>query len=216
MHDMLRDICIRKCAEDMFLYGPNKFTFSNPRRMSFHTSNELEDVNDSTESMSLTRSVIFTGFQNAEFPPEAFFATILLRVLDLTNMRFSYFPTVIFELVNLRFLGIDCKSSIPRGISRLWNLQTLIAYCDIDEPSELWKLSELRYLKMDEIELLKDEEMNYSVLKKLQRISVCPSEKEATTWDGFLKSIPNIKKLSIDDRYRTKSTAIDLSHLHKL
>ncbi|KAL1561293.1 putative late blight resistance protein R1B-16 [Salvia divinorum] len=218
MHDMLRDICIRKSGEDMFLYGPNKSTFSNPRRrMSFHTSDELEDVNDSKESMSLTRSVICAGFWNAEFPSDAFFAARLLRVLDLTDPRLSYFPTVIFELVNLRFLGINCLSSIPRGISRLWNLQTLIApYCKFDEPAELWKLSDLRYLKVRGIKLLTDEEMNYGVLKKLQRISLYPSEKEATTWDGFLKSIPNIKKLSIDDDLRTTSTAIDLSHLHSL
>ncbi|KAL1561297.1 putative late blight resistance protein R1B-16 [Salvia divinorum] len=216
MHDMLRDICIRKSAEDMFLYGSNKSTFSNPRRMSFHRSDELEDVNVSTGSMSLTRSIICTGFRNAEFPSDAFFAAKLLRVLDLTDMRFSYFPTVIFELVNLRFLGVNCSNLIPSGISRLWNLQTLIGYCKFDEPAELWKVSELRYLKVLEIELLKDEEMNHSVLKKLQRISLLQSEEEATTWVGFLKSIPNIKKLSIDDGLRTKSSAIDLSHLHKL
>ncbi|KAL1561290.1 putative late blight resistance protein R1B-16 [Salvia divinorum] len=216
MHDMLRDICIRKSGEDMFLYGPNKSTFSNPRRMSFHTSDELEDVNDSTKSMSLTRSVICAGFRNAEFPSDAFLAARLLRVLDLTDMRFLYFPTVIFELVNLRFLGIDCDSSIPRGISRLWNLQTLIGYCQFDEPAELWKLSELRNLEVNEIELLKDEEMNYSVLKKLQWISVIQSIEETTTWDGVLKSIPNIKRLTIDDGFGTKSTAIDLSHLHSL
>ena len=50
----------------------------------------------------------------------------------------------------------------------------------------------------------------------MQRISVTLYKEEATTWDGFLKSIPNIKKLSILDRIPTTSMIIDPSHLHKL
>ncbi|XP_042060759.1 putative late blight resistance protein homolog R1A-10 [Salvia splendens] len=217
MHDMLRDVCIRKCDEDKFMNGPNKFTFSNLRRMIFHRSDEMEDVNDSTDSMTLTRSVICIDFWSG-FPSDAFFAARLLRVLDLMDMRFDSFQTVIFEFVNLRFLAVSCNSSIPRGISRLWNLQTLIApNCEFDEPAELWKLSELRHLKVNGIELLKDEAMKYSVLKKLQSIvSVKVPKDEATSLDGFLKSVPNIKKLFIIDSLRTTFTAIDLSYLHKL
>ncbi|XP_042059151.1 putative late blight resistance protein homolog R1B-16 [Salvia splendens] len=218
MHDMLRDLCIRKCDEDKCMNGPNKFTFSNLRRMIFHTSVEMEDVNDSADSMTLTRSVICIGFHRAGFPSGALFAARLLRVLDLRDRPFSTFPAEIFEFVNLRLLRVRGYFSMPRGISRLWNLQTLIApHCKFDEPAELWKLSELRHLKVDEIELLKDEAMNYSVLKKLQSIvSVKVPKDEATSLDGFLKSVPNIKKLLIDDSLRTTSTAIDLSHLHKL
>ncbi|KAG6422793.1 hypothetical protein SASPL_113174 [Salvia splendens] len=181
-------------------------------------THEMEDVNDSTESMSLTRSVMYIGFRRDKFPSGALFAARLLRVLDLTGTSFDSFPTEIFEFVNLRFLCVHGRFSIPRGISRLWNLQTLIArYCKIDEPAELWKLSELRHLEVGRIELLKDEAMKYSVLKKLQSIvSVNVRKDEATSLDGFLKSVPNIKKLSIDDSLRTRSTAIDLSHLHKL
>ena len=98
----------------------------------------------------------------------------------------------------------------------MWNLQTLICYSWFDEPAELWKLSELRHLYVNRIELLKDEKMNYRVLKKLQRISVNLRKEEARTWDGFLKSIPNIKKLSILDCLRTTPALIDLSHLHKI
>ncbi|XP_047975672.1 putative late blight resistance protein homolog R1B-14 [Salvia hispanica] len=213
MHDMLRDICIKKSAQDMFLNGPNKFRVSNPRRMSFH---KLEDDNDSTESMSLIRSVICIGFWNAEFPFGTFLAAILVRVLDL-DMQCNSFPTEIFELVNLRFLGIGFSSRIPRGISRLWNLQSLIApYSKFDEPVELWKLSELRNVKLFGFELLKDEERNCSVMKKLQRISFNIYEKEATIWDGFHKSIPNIKKLCVYDFVEITPTAMDLSQLHKL
>ena len=43
MHDMLRELCIRKCDEDKFLHvknGPN-VTFSNPRRVSNDTSAKI-------------------------------------------------------------------------------------------------------------------------------------------------------------------------------
>ncbi|KAG6424744.1 hypothetical protein SASPL_115164 [Salvia splendens] len=201
MHDMLRDICIKKSAEDKFLNGSNKFTFSNPRRMSFHTSNEMDDVNGSTESMSLTRSVICIGFQYPKFASGAFFTERFLRVLDLMDMWLDGFPTEIFEFVNLCFLAANCNS-MPRGISRLWNLQTLIFKGEFDEPAELWKLSEIRFLKVHGIDLLKDEKMNYSVLNKLQMISLTLRRVEATKLDGFLKGVPNIKKLSIHDCFQ--------------
>ncbi|KAG6434660.1 hypothetical protein SASPL_106300 [Salvia splendens] len=188
---------ILKSAEDKFMNGPNKFTFSNSRRMSFYTSDKLEDGNVSTESMSLTRSVIWIGHET-QYRSSAFSAARLLRVLDLMYMHFSNFPTEIFELVNLPFLGVNCYS-IPRGISRLWNLQTLIGYCTFDEPAELWKLSELRYLNVEGIEFSKDVEMNFSVLKRSQQLGMLEvltiencsfdeirdEEKEATKGDEF-------------------------------
>ncbi|KAL1561256.1 putative late blight resistance protein R1B-16 [Salvia divinorum] len=218
MHDMLRDICIRKCGEDKFWYVKNgpKVTFSNPRRVSLDISNGMDDINGSTESVSLTRSVICIGRGRIEFPYGAFSTSRLLRVLDFTDMWFSEFPTEIFEFVNLRFLCVYCNSNIPRGISRLWNLQTLITNRHFDVPSELWQLSELRYLKVYGIELLKDEEMNYSVLKNLQMISARVAEDATTYLDGFLESIPNIKKLEIGYNLQVTSTVIDLSHLRKL
>ena len=218
MHDMLRDLCIRKSDQDKFLYVKNgsKVTFSNPRRASFDISNGMEDVNCSTETMSLTRSIICICSERDELPCGAFFVPRLLRVLDFMHMWFEEFPTKIFEFVNLRFLGVKCRSRIPRGISRLRNLQTLTGKCRFDMPFEIWQLSELRNLNLNGIELLKDEEMNYYILKKLQMISYMTLTVKEATWDGFFKSIPNIKKISIDNRLRTSSTAIDLSHLHKL
>ncbi|KAL1562184.1 putative late blight resistance protein R1B-16 [Salvia divinorum] len=218
MHDMLRDLCIRKSEEDKFVYvkSGSKATLSSPRRVRFDTSYGIEDVNDSAGSMSLTRSVICIGNKRNELLSGPLFASRLLRVLDLLDLNFNEFPIEIFEFVNLRFLGVNCYVCIPRGISRLWNLQTFICNSEFDEPYELWRLSELRNLKVFAFELLKDEKMNYSVLKKLQIISVTSLAKGALTWDGFFKSIPNIKNLAIDDGFRTTSMAIDLSHLQKL
>ncbi|XP_047981577.1 putative late blight resistance protein homolog R1B-16 [Salvia hispanica] len=219
MHDMLRDLCIKKCDEDKFLYVKNdpNVAFSNPRRVRNDKSANMEYVDDSTVLMSLTRSAICIGSSYNQLPFGVFSASRLLRVLYCIDFNLNEFPTEIFEFVNLRFLVVDDHLNIPRGISRLRNLQTLIALdCEIDVPSELWQLSELRNVKVAGLELLKDEEMNYSVMKNLQMISFTSLTEEESSWDGFFKSIPNIKRLAIDDKFRRESTIFDLSHLHKL
>ncbi|KAG6423304.1 hypothetical protein SASPL_113696 [Salvia splendens] len=85
----------------------------------------------------------------------------------------------------------------------------------LDKATSLQQLSELRNLKVYVFELLKDEEMNNSVLKKLQMISTTIVTK-ASTRDGFFKSIPNIKKLAIGDDFRSTTMEVDLSYLHRL
>ena len=204
-------------------------TFSNTRRIIFDSSNGMVNANVPIGSMSLTRSFICIRNHRNQLPFGVFSLSRLLRVSYLINVKFTEFPTEIFEFINLRFLVVGLvprfasrpmtrrRVKIPRGISRLRNLQTLIApSCEFVVLSELLLLSELRNVKVGGFELLKDEEMNYSVMKKLQMISVVGVAEEVTNLDAFLKRIPNIKKLAINGRYRMKSTTFDFSHLHKL
>ena len=139
-----------------------------------------------------------------QLPFGVFSSSRLLRVLYFIKVEFTEFPTEIFDFVNLRFLVargvlyntrdvlfVRRRVNIPRVISRLKNLQTLIApFFEIDVPSELCQLPVLRNLKMPEFRLLKDEEMNYSIMKKLHMISSVRLPKEESSWDSFLKSIP--------------------------
>ncbi|XP_057772148.1 putative late blight resistance protein homolog R1A-10 [Salvia miltiorrhiza] len=217
MHDLLRDVCIRKSEEEKFLHVKNgsKLTFSNPRRVSVHTAHGMEDVNASAESMSRARSFIGIG-RTYWIPSGDFFALRLLRVLDVFDMMFAEdFPTQIFQLFNLRFLAFSCDSKIPSGISRLWNLQTLIASSyDFDVPSEIWEMPELTHLKMNGFEIFDDSYTKKIVQKKLQTIP-CVVVTDRVIRRGFFESIPNIKKLGIYDSIET-SLQFDLSHLHKL
>ncbi|XP_047957945.1 putative late blight resistance protein homolog R1B-16 isoform X4 [Salvia hispanica] len=66
---------------------------------------------------------------------------------------------------------------------------------------------------MNELESLKDEDMKYSVLLKLQMIRRVYLTDSAIR-NGFLKSIPNIRKLGCN--IMGTSMGIDHSHLHKL
>ncbi|XP_057771639.1 putative late blight resistance protein homolog R1B-16 [Salvia miltiorrhiza] len=229
MHDLLRDLCIRKADDDKFLRVKNSTFCNQLRRVSIHTSYGMEDIDEyaSSSEMSLVRSFLLLIELDRNVLPMVF-TLRLLRVLDLFEMnKYHYnigieieFPEEILQLVNLRYLSINCKSLPRSGISRLCNLQTLVASLDDGScPAELWEMSELRHLIMLDADLrIEDDYMKKIVLKKLQTIRsvrLSPS----VIRRGFLESIPNIKSLGI--RYDLEgssgmSEVVDLSHLHKL
>ncbi|XP_057771560.1 putative late blight resistance protein homolog R1A-10 [Salvia miltiorrhiza] len=241
MHDLLRDLCIRKADDEKFLHVKNstELTFSNQlRRVSIHTSYGMEDDEYASSSeMSVVRS--FLVFVKLDRNVSPMVSTLrLLRVLDLLKMN-KYaieFPEEILQLVNLRYLSINCKSLPRSGISRLCNLQTLIVeYQDCVSnkiweififpmsysyfPAELWEMSELRHLIILNTYL----EMEYDYMKKivLEKLQMIRGVKLSPSMirSGFLEIIPNIKSLEIryeDDGSSGMSEVVDLSHLHKL
>ncbi|XP_057771687.1 late blight resistance protein R1-A-like [Salvia miltiorrhiza] len=225
MHDLLRDLCIGKADDEKFLHLKNspKVRFSNQlRRVSIHTSYVLEDIDEyaSSSEMSLVRSFLLVIKLDRNLSPIVFTLS-LLRVLDLLEMCKIKFPEEILQLVNLCYLSINCKSLPRSGISRLCNLQTLIArlsfysYC----PVELWEMYELRHLIMLGVYLrIEDDYMKKIVLKKMQTIRGMKLNPSVIRM-GFLESIPNIKNLEIFyevEGSSGKSEVVDLSHLHKL
>ncbi|XP_057771557.1 putative late blight resistance protein homolog R1A-10 [Salvia miltiorrhiza] len=238
MHDLLRDLCIRQADDEKFLRvkKSTELTFSNQlRRVSIHTSYGMEDdeyasssemsygMEDdeyaSSSEMPLVRSFLLLIVLDRKLSPMVFTLS-LLRVLDLLKMNKYYmieFPEEILQLVNLRYLAINCKSLPRSGISRLCNLQTLIATVGEGScPGELWEMSELRYLIMlGPYQKIEDDYMKKIVLEKLQTIRyvrISPS----VIRRGFLESIPNIKSLHIWYVSSGMSEVVDLSHLHKL
>ncbi|XP_057771564.1 putative late blight resistance protein homolog R1A-10 [Salvia miltiorrhiza] len=221
MHDLLRDLCIRKADDEKFLHVKNS-TFSNQlRRVSIHTSYGMEDDEYvSSSEMSLVRSFLLLIKLDRNVSPMV--STLrLLRVLDLLKIYINEFAEEILQLVNLRYLAINCKSLPRSGISRLCNLQTLIAdLSDASAPAELWEMSELRHLIMLGAPYLRieDDYMKKIVLKKLQTIWGVRISRSVIR-RGFLESIPNIKSLGIWYKVEGssgKSEVVDLSHLHKL
>ncbi|XP_057773719.1 putative late blight resistance protein homolog R1B-16 [Salvia miltiorrhiza] len=220
MHDLLRDLCIRKADDEKFLHVKNS-TFSNQlRRVSIHTSYGMEDDEYASSSeMSLVRSFLLLIELDRNVLPMVL-TLRLLRVLDLLEYYISKFPEEILQLVNLRYLSIYCKSLPRSGISRLCNLQMLIARLDDGScPAELWEMSELRHLIISGVNLrIEDDYMKKIVLKKLQTIlhvRISPS----VIRRGFLENIPNIKSFGIwydQEGSSGKSEVVDLSHLHKL
>ena len=97
IHDLLRDLCIRKANEDKFSNVKNSM-----RRVSVESSYEMEDLCASPQLMSLARSFICT---NGKIISPIFCILRLVRVLDVMSMVLEEFPKEILQLVNLRYLA---------------------------------------------------------------------------------------------------------------
>ncbi|KAK4425888.1 putative late blight resistance proteinR1A-10 [Sesamum alatum] len=148
IHDLLRDLCVKKAMEDKFLHVMNRQvhnvpegSFYLPRRVSVHPSYRIRDFHGSLEFMSRVRSFLCIGLASRVILSPVFFTLRLLRVLDVWNIEFHQFPTEILELVNSEF---------PSTISTLWNLQTLIVQSSLQSmylPPEIWEMTELRHIK---------------------------------------------------------------------
>ncbi|PIN05681.1 Apoptotic ATPase [Handroanthus impetiginosus] len=225
IHDLLRDLCIKKADQVKFLNVINrrvhhvqKDLSSSLRRVSVHPSYHIRDIYAAKEFMSLARSFLCNGSASRGILSPVFSELRLLHVLDVFGIEFHQFPAEILQLVNLRFLAFYCNSKyFPSAISRLWNLQTLIVQSrlsDIYVPTEIWEMSELRHIKFKETTMIIDYYYRKDLVQeKLQTISILKlydlREK------NFLQSIPNIKNLCVKI-YRSPSGVVDLSNLHKL
>ncbi|XP_047962102.1 putative late blight resistance protein homolog R1A-10 [Salvia hispanica] len=179
IHDLLRDLCIRKANEEEFL-----------------------QVKDPQSFVCTDQMIIFPALR-------------LLRVLHVTEMVFDKFPKEILQLVNLRYLAFSCASHLPNGVSRLWNLQTLIAeQVKPSFTSGIWEVSELRHIKLKTLIRVEEGYKMKLVHKKLQtlyHIRITPS----LIRSGFFAMIPNIIKLGIN-YVHSPCIVVDLSRLHKL
>ncbi|KAL0457434.1 UNVERIFIED_CONTAM: putative late blight resistance proteinR1B-16 [Sesamum latifolium] len=222
IHDLLRDLCVKKAAQDKFLHVKNRQVHNVPegssyfpRRVSVHQSYRIRDVYGSTEFMPLVRSFLCIGLASRVILSPVFFALRLLRVLDVLHIEFHQFPTELLGLVNLRYLAFSCNSDFPSAISRLWNLQTLIVRSSLFYmylPSEIWEMPELRHIEFKKTRInIDDAYRKKNVQRKLQTIS-------CTTLDqlidcNILGNIPNIRNLGI---HSANTIHVDLSHLHRL
>ncbi|KAH6808645.1 hypothetical protein C2S51_026428 [Perilla frutescens var. frutescens] len=228
MHDLLREVCIGKADEEKFLlhvkHAGSEVRLEKVRRVSVDTSNGMKDLDGyaSTELLSVARSFICAAPNPmlCEEPSLLFSKLRLVRVLDVYEVEFPEFPKEIYRLVNLRYLGVSCKSGgIPKGISTLWYLQTLIARVESGHsvPSEIWEMSELRHLKLGMNTIyIKEGNWIKFVRKKLQTLSYVWVTGPLIRW-GFFEGIPNIKKLGVYfPELPSSIEVVDLSHLHKL
>ncbi|KAL2514776.1 putative inactive disease susceptibility protein LOV1 [Forsythia ovata] len=152
IHDLMRDLCVRKAQEENFLHLFDQRVKNfpedtyNQRRVSIHSNNfghHLEDIYGSH-----VRSLLYYCFDliNETSFTRSF---LLLRVLDALIKRFSEFPVEIVELVNLRIIVLRIGTcELPASISKLCNLQTLIIYSigTVKLPSDIWKMPRLRHI----------------------------------------------------------------------
>ncbi|KAK4427719.1 putative disease resistance protein [Sesamum alatum] len=76
----------------------------------------------------------------------------LLRVFDVNPIRFKKFPTKITQLIHLRYIALsgDDFKVLPEGVSKLWNLQTIVINTNsrtFEIKADILKMMQLRHLK---------------------------------------------------------------------
>ncbi|KAG8367175.1 hypothetical protein BUALT_Bualt16G0045300 [Buddleja alternifolia] len=205
LHDLLRDMCIKKAQEEKFLQVMDKYVDNNllksiekQRRISIHYVDLLANIHRT----GTIRTIIYFLYDLSS--PRFIQSFRLLRVLDFVNTCFRNFPTEVLELFQLRYLALDCDSvNIPPSISNLQNLQTLIINSKRTSmsvqhtthfPSEFWKMTQLRHVVLFRLLALPNLLGPTSALKNLQTLLAVTNFKCTV---GVLKMIPNLKKLGI-------------------
>ncbi|KAL2532801.1 Disease resistance protein RPP13 [Abeliophyllum distichum] len=205
IHDLMRDLSMRKAQEEKFLHianqqvGISPEVIKNQRRLSIHREMlyDTGDIYDST-----FRSLLY--FTDSLLP-SGIMCFQLLRVLDVCNINFYKFPIGIVELVNLRYIALSYtrKFKIPTSISKLRNLQTLIVFGKsmggiLFLPSELLKMPRLRHLLFDEGVLLCSRGPQNGNLQTLSGLRNFECRKDV------LQIFPNLKILGISYYYDSR------------
>ncbi|KAL2553125.1 putative late blight resistance protein-like protein R1A-6 [Forsythia ovata] len=222
IHDLIRDLIVRKAQEEKFLHVMNQKVeispeiIKNQRHLSIHGEIQFDvgDMYDSTVRSLLHLAGCSMLSIDICFP--------LLRVLDARNITFYMFPIEIVQLVNLRYIALiyTGKRKIPASISKLCNLQTLIVFRRLWYgkvgilylPSEILKMPQLRHLLFEQGFLPCPSGAGNGTLQTLTGVIDFRCTEEA------LRRIPNLKTLGISYRYdsRTKLSIYCLENLVNL
>ncbi|XP_057801493.1 putative late blight resistance protein homolog R1A-3 isoform X2 [Salvia miltiorrhiza] len=232
LHDLMRDLCIRKAHESQFFLNlmdkhvkkkPFRERIKNQRRVSLDSSHlrYLSDDDDSTihsircSKYRLVKLNFVKGVR-------------LLRVLDTVPADVKSSPSVhqLCELFHLRYLAINYMQSIPKGLSMLKNLQTLIlgnlrrrilGVGVVDYLVLSWDTPQLRHVHFHGTIYFEDPSETTISLGSLQTLSYIS---HSSCTERILKKIPNLKKLKIDcsgGRHHEDAACLnDLVHLHRL
>ncbi|XP_059638545.1 putative disease resistance RPP13-like protein 3 [Cornus florida] len=131
VHDLLRELCLRKAREDNFLTSWHEQS-SAYRQCRLFIHDNLVDNASFKPYEACTRSFLSFGrspfdlpmIKDASFIYQAF---MLLRVLNLLSIKIFSVPETLEKLVHLRYLAFHVEGERVRlEISNLWNLQTII------------------------------------------------------------------------------------------
>lgn len=229
MHDLLRELCVRKACQEKFLYIKTRqvredFPTLSMRRLCFYSDDPVEDnYCDLTTRTVLCFLHSWRWMENSR--SISIFRLVLRRVLDVLSLR-NYsmkerclytapFPEELMLLLNLRYLAFQSGTNLPPSISNLCNLQTIIlrdaeASYKRDGRQRLFEMPQLRHIKfLETYPLYKPRHaLVKENLQTLTGVQVCDG------FDGIIRLAPNLRKLGIFDS--RVSSSIDLTSLRNL
>ncbi|XP_070028932.1 putative late blight resistance protein homolog R1B-14 [Nicotiana sylvestris] len=211
IHDLLRQLCLKEGkAEKFFNIITKCFDVSSEgmeieRKMCLNPD-ALNNQNLDLEKGNLNsvRAILCLGVSHTFYLDYLCCKIVdsrfqLLRILDVECIRFSSFPCDITQLIHLRYVACTTGTNVPASISNLWNLQTLIVHPVGDElslPSEIWKMSSLRYIYYGGMYVhAPPKEENILGLQNLETLDSIPAAN--SNWIEVLTAAPKIKKLGV-------------------
>ncbi|KAK1358477.1 NB-ARC domain-containing protein [Heracleum sosnowskyi] len=214
IHDLLRDMCLRKAEEinilsNMYKYNKHSFSCS-------HSS-----TSSSTKSqLSLSTNGILTILPSCScYSSEVsrtFFKDVsitwdtskLIRSLDISSIELFVFPVELLQLVHLRYLELRFRSgNPPEFISDLRELQTLIMSSRMNMviPKNMWKMIRLRHLCIKSGENI----VNFSSLEEdpclLENLQTMSLVSPVRPCQHILSRTRSLRKLGLCGPFITKS-----------
>ncbi|KAL8557560.1 hypothetical protein ACS0TY_004851 [Phlomoides rotata] len=218
LHDLVRDMCIRKAQEEKFLLT-DKYVLpygrKDERRISIGHS-RFDEIR------SPTIHTILCFAKSVDGSSLAVVVTFrLLRVLEVMHYRDSL-PPQLFELFHLRYLALSFTEKIPAAISNLENLQTLIIcsgqrYTHVTLshlPLEIWRLPHLRHLIFPGSYALPIPADRPTL--PLEKLHTLTGISDFVCTERILEMMPNLKKLGFSTSVHSFHNLANLHQLEKL
>eukprot|EP00268_Persea_americana_P061374 TRINITY_DN7746_c0_g4_i1.p1 TRINITY_DN7746_c0_g4~~TRINITY_DN7746_c0_g4_i1.p1 ORF type:complete len:458 (-),score=50.63 TRINITY_DN7746_c0_g4_i1:919-2259(-) len=222
IHDMLRDLAIKKAREDQFLevYSGNIHSAlpTTARRLSI-THHDFCGHISLNHSASHLRSMFCFAKYKERLEKEdwkSFYGRLkLLRVMHIDSVPISMVPDGIGNLICLRYLSMSFREGmrmkmLPYTIGNLYNLQTLIilgGHIDILLPAHhgIWKMRQLRHLYIPSGCSPKSEHVKLNELTNLQSISLM----KVDHWImGDFSMVTSLRSLGLLGKLGTYQTAV--------
>ncbi|KAL8051421.1 hypothetical protein ABFX02_06G147100 [Erythranthe guttata] len=222
MHDLMRDLCVRKSHEAKFLlYIVDRDLLKVVSQSINNKGRGLVIDNSDLNSLvkkygSNIRTIICVRSIANSLGPLGNLR--FLRVLDMVKTRSlpSLPPELFDELVLLRYLALDYAVSIPTAISNLSNLQSLIILSCSYLPLNIWKMPQLRHLVSSSVDVVKNPLETSYILENLQTLFELSN---FICTERILKKMPNLKKVGIsydEDAYGRDFHLQNLVYLDQL
>ncbi|KAL7181010.1 hypothetical protein ACSBR1_039967 [Camellia fascicularis] len=174
MHDLLRDLCLKKASEINFLkriynyedaYRPSSSNYKANNQCRLCIDSDfleicahvlLESYSPVVQSLLCFRNMfgMTTSYFGNPFGDVCSFICWTFKRLGVSDIWYinAFFSRKLTQLVNLRYLAINLVDSceLPPSISNLSNLETIIIistrWIKVILPNNVWKIPKLRHL----------------------------------------------------------------------
>ncbi|KAH6801366.1 hypothetical protein C2S52_001830 [Perilla frutescens var. hirtella] len=219
VHDLVRDMCVRVAEKE------NVFCVQRDRDGKRHV---IVDENRTwfypKDMLSIDRPIRSRHGRRGAAATAAQPLRVMVR--DMRRLDYS-FPEVNVRLLyhepdeDDEYKDFDPRDywmasyELPSSISLLWSLQTLIVQeiSDVEAPSEIWKMTQLRHIKMSSI-CVPDPPTNDVDVVVLRNLQTFKTVENLIFSEDVCKRIPNVKELGICYYLNGNGEASSRYHMH--